>query len=91
MYNAFLAEAASAEERTAVSSTGWAFGYVGGGVLLAANLVLLSQADALGLSTAQAVRIGIASAAVWWAVFGLIGLAGLPLTVTDLITTAASR
>ncbi len=38
-YNAFLPEISSPEERDAVSSNGWALGYLGGGLLLALNLV----------------------------------------------------
>jgi UMF1 family MFS transporter len=76
-YNAFLPEIASPEQRDTVSSKGWALGYLGGGLLLALNLVLVSQASALGLSTAQAVRLSLLSAGVWWALFTLIPLTRL--------------
>jgi UMF1 family MFS transporter len=73
-YNAFLPEIALPEERDHVSSVGWALGYLGGGLLLALNLLLFAKADDLGLSTGQAVRINLASAGLWWAVFTLIPL-----------------
>lgn len=73
-YNAFLNDIASPDRRDSVSSIGYAFGYVGGGSLLAANLVLFSKAESLGLSSGQAVRISLVSAGVWWAVFTLIPL-----------------
>lgn len=76
-YNAFLPEIASPSERNAVSSKGWAMGYLGGGLLLAINLFLFSQAEKLGLSTGQAVRISLGSAGLWWAVFTLVPLATL--------------
>ncbi len=76
-YNAFLPDIASPERRNAVSSYGWALGYLGGGLLLALNLVLFSQAPALGLSVGDAVRINLASAGAWWAVFTVIPLAVL--------------
>ncbi len=76
-YNAFLPEIATAEERDAVSSRGWALGYLGGGLLLALNLWLFSAAPRLGLGIAQAVRINLASAGVWWALFTLIPLSTL--------------
>jgi UMF1 family MFS transporter len=76
-YNAFLPDIAHPEERDHVSSMGWAWGYLGGGLLLALNLLLFSKAATLGLSTGQAVRINLASAGLWWAVFTLIPLAGL--------------
>lgn len=73
-YNAFLPDLASPDRRDAVSSYGWAFGYLGGGLLLALNLALFSQAAALGLSVGHAVRINLASAGAWWALFTLIPL-----------------
>lgn len=76
-YNAFLPDIATVEERDHVSSMGWAIGYLGGGLLLALNLLLFTRADALGLSTAHAVRINLASAGLWWAIFTLIPLAGI--------------
>src|SRR5215475_14286280 len=69
IYNSFLPEIAPPEERDAVSSKGFALGYIGGGVLLALNLVLLSFAGKLGISDGMAVRICLCSAGVWWAIF----------------------
>jgi UMF1 family MFS transporter len=77
VYNAFLPEIAPASERHHVSSVGWAIGYLGGGLLLAANLVLVAQAERLGLTTGQAVRISLASAGLWWALFTLVPLLAL--------------
>jgi UMF1 family MFS transporter len=76
-YNAFLPEIASAQRRDYVSSLGWAIGYLGGGILLAANLVLVFRADALGLTTADAARVSLASAGAWWAIFTIIPLAAI--------------
>ena len=73
-YNAFLIDIARPEERDRVSSMGWALGYVGGGVLLALNLLLFAKAGDWGLGVAEAVRINLASAGVWWAVFTVIPL-----------------
>ena len=47
-YNAFLPEIAGPDERDGVSSRGWAAGYLGGGLLLALNLALFSQARRSG-------------------------------------------
>jgi MFS transporter, UMF1 family len=76
-YNAFLPEIASPERRDAVSSVGFAWGYLGGGLLLAANLFLFANASSYGLSTATAVRISLMSSGIWWAVFTLIPMATL--------------
>ncbi len=74
VYNAFLPEIAEPDERDRVSSRGWALGYLGGGLLLVANLALYSAHESLGLSAGHAVRISLLSAGVWWALFTLIPL-----------------
>ncbi len=76
-YNAFLPEISSLEKRDTVSSQGWALGYLGGGILLAVNLVLFLNAENFGVSTGHAVRISMASAGVWWAIFTIIPLLNL--------------
>ncbi|MEU8516116.1 MFS transporter [Kitasatospora sp. NPDC048722] len=75
---AYLPGLAKPDERDAVSSKGWAYGYAGGGLLLVANLALFENADALGLSSGTAVRICLASAGLWWALFTLVPLFRLP-------------
>lgn len=71
IYNSFLPEIAPEVDRDAVSSKGWGAGYIGGGTLLALNLVLYLNAARIGLSEAMAVRISLSSAGLWWAVFAL--------------------
>ena len=64
---------ADEEERDRVSSRGWAFGYAGGGLLLALNFALVTYADVPGgLDPGMAVRISMLSAALWWAGFTFI-------------------
>jgi UMF1 family MFS transporter len=77
VYNAFLPEIATPDERDSVSSRGWALGYLGGATLLAANLAFYASRHALGLSDADAVRICLLSAGVWWAVFTVVPLVRL--------------
>ncbi|MDN5854036.1 MAG: MFS transporter, partial [Actinomycetia bacterium] len=77
IYHSILIDIASPDERDAVSSRGWAFGYLGGGILLALNLVVVTGKDMLGLDTETAVRISLLSAGVWWAGFTLIPFRGL--------------
>jgi UMF1 family MFS transporter len=69
IYNSFLPEIAGPLDRDDVSSKGWGIGYLGGGLLLALNLVLYLKADAIGISEKMAVRISLCSAGAWWAVF----------------------
>lgn len=77
IYNSFLPEIAPPEQRDAVSSKGWGIGYIGGGVLLALNLLLFMSAARVGIAEALAVRINLASAGVWWAVFTIPTLLAL--------------
>ncbi|MFD3808005.1 MFS transporter [Streptomyces sp. NPDC058611] len=74
LYNAFLPQIATPDERDTVSSRGWAFGYTSGALVLVLNLVLYQGHDAFGLSEGTAVRICLASAGVWWGAFALIPL-----------------
>jgi UMF1 family MFS transporter len=77
IYNAFLPDISTPEERDTVSSTGWGIGYLGGGVLLALNLYLYSNATKFGLSEGMAVRISLCSAGLWWGLFTIPCYAGL--------------
>ncbi|GAA2120713.1 MFS transporter [Nocardioides bigeumensis] len=58
-------------DRDRVSSRGWAWGYLGGGILLAINLAVVTVLP-FGLSTESAARVSMLSAAVWWAAFTFI-------------------
>ena len=77
IYDSILCDIAPPAERDAVSSRGWALGYLGGGLLLAINLGMVSGHDALGLSTEAAVRLSLLSAGLWWAGFTVIPYLGL--------------
>ena len=77
VYDAILCEISTPEERDRVSSRGWGLGYLGGGLLLAANLAVVTFNEALGLSTAMAVRLCMLSAALWWAGFTIIPWLGI--------------
>jgi UMF1 family MFS transporter len=74
LYNSYLPQIAPPEERDAVSSRGWAFGYAAGSVVLIANLILFTAHDSFGVSESTAVRICLASAGIWWGAFTLIPL-----------------
>jgi UMF1 family MFS transporter len=77
VYDAILCEISTPDERDRVSSRGWALGYLGGGLLLAVNLAVVTLHDSLGMSTGLAVRVSLLSAAVWWAAFTLIPYRGI--------------
>src|SRR3989449_1573781 len=71
-YNAFLPEIASPDRRNAVSSNGWALGYLGGGLLLALNLALFSPAAPLGVPTGAVGRLNLPAAGAGGGAFPLI-------------------
>lgn len=69
-YNAMLLDIAEPQDYAKVSSIGWAWGYLGGGLLLAVNLVMLQYPQLLGAAKgAFTVQDCFLSAAIWWAVF----------------------
>ncbi|MEO3868177.1 MFS transporter [Nonomuraea sp. B12E4] len=74
VYDSFLPQISTPRERDDVSSRGWAIGYLGGGLLLALNLVLFLQHESLGLTESMAVRICMMSAGLWWATFTIVPL-----------------
>ncbi|MFG2677158.1 MFS transporter [Streptomyces sp. NPDC048445] len=74
LYNAYLPQISEPDERDAVSSRGWAFGYTSGALVLVLNLILYTGHDSFGLSESDAVRICLASAGVWWGAFTVVPL-----------------
>lgn len=77
VYYSVLPEIASADERDGLSARGWGFGYLGGGLALAAQLALYLGRDAVGLSEPDAVRVCFLLSGLWWAGFTLVPLARL--------------
>lgn len=77
LYNSFLPEIATEDQRDKVSSRGFALGYLGGGLLLALNFLMVGVAPSLlmpygyteGAAQGLAVRVSLLSAGVWWGVF----------------------
>jgi UMF1 family MFS transporter len=72
LYNAYLPEITTEDQRDKISSRGFAWGYMGGGLLLAVNFVLISVAPDLGISQGMAVRLSFLSAGLWWGGFSII-------------------
>ncbi|MCG3211421.1 MAG: hypothetical protein FOGNACKC_05067 [Anaerolineae bacterium] len=67
-YNAFLPDIAVPAEQDSVSSKGFAYGYIAGGIMLGLSLLLLQVMADTGL----AIRISLAGAGLWWLVFTLL-------------------
>lgn len=75
--NSFLNDIAAPEERDAVSSRGWALGYLGGGIALLLHLLWFKTA-VTGEEKSWTIRMILASTGLWWAFFTIIPLALLP-------------
>jgi MFS transporter, UMF1 family len=74
IYYSFIPEIATADERDALSTRGWAFGYLGGGVALALQLVVYLMHDTFGLTEGNAAQLAFLTSGLWWAAFTLIPL-----------------
>lgn len=71
-YDSLLPHVAKPEETDRVSAAGYAFGYLGGGILLLLNLAWILQPAAFGFAdTAAATKASFASVAIWWLLFSL--------------------
>jgi UMF1 family MFS transporter len=71
-YESLLPHLVTESELDRVSSAGYAIGYIGGGVLLAINLLMIQKPGLFGIPDAGiATRLSLASVAVWWLVFSI--------------------
>ncbi len=77
-YDALLPHIASPAEIDRVSSAGWAVGYVGGGILMVVNALMIGRPALFHLADAAiASRVAFVTVAVWWAVFTIPLLRGV--------------
>ncbi len=65
-YDALLAHVARPEDRDKVSTRGYAMGYLGGGLLLAINVMMIQL-----LPGTWGARLSFLSVAIWWAIFSI--------------------
>jgi len=72
-YDALLPHIANADEIDQVSSKGFAMGYIGGGLLLAINMVMIMFGETVfpGIDPTLMARLCFVSVAIWWLVFSL--------------------
>jgi len=82
-YNGFLNDITTEDQRDKVSSRGFAYGYLGGGLLLALNFLLVKSASRLGMDAFMAVRLSFLSAGIWWGGFALVTFAMLKTRATE--------
>jgi MFS transporter, UMF1 family len=71
-YESLLPHLVTQAELDRVSSAGYAVGYLGGGALLAINLLMIQKPALFGIPDAGiATRLSLASVALWWLVFSI--------------------
>lgn len=71
-YDALLNDVASPANREKVSARGFAMGYLGGGILLAFNLLVILKPAMFGLEDGPITsQIAFVTVGVWWLVFSL--------------------
>lgn len=71
-YESLLPFIAKPEELDKVSTAGYAIGYIGGGTLLAINILMIQQPAWFGLADAGvASRLSFVTVGVWWLLFSL--------------------
>jgi MFS transporter, UMF1 family len=70
-YNGFLPEIADEKSMNRLSGYGYAAGYFGGGLALLVVMLVLMNAQSLGLTTRAGLRIGLVIMGLWWGLFTL--------------------
>ena len=71
-YDSLLPHIASEEEVDKLSTSAYALGYLGGGILLVINLFWIVEPETFGIADTQtASRLSMLSVAIWWAIFSV--------------------
>lgn len=77
-YDALLPHVARRQQLDRVSALGYSLGYLGGGLLLLLNVIMVQKPHWFGLAgTSDAVRAAFVTVAVWWGGFALILVASV--------------
>ena len=71
-YDSLLPHIAAPDEMDRVSTSGYAIGYLGGGIVLIINLLWILMPATFGIpNTVAAIKLSFVSVAVWWLVFSI--------------------
>lgn len=78
-YDGFLPDISDSDSIDYISSLGYAAGYLGGGLVLAVNLLMVSKPGIFGISSiTRAIQLSFVTVAIWWFVFSLPAFKYLP-------------
>ena len=71
-YDSLLPFIATRNNINKISTDGYAYGYLGGGLLLAINMIMIEYPQLFFISDAQmAIRISFLTVGVWWGIFSI--------------------
>jgi len=91
-YDSLLPHIAGEGEIDLISSYGYALGYLGGGLLLGLNLVMIMKPGFFGIPDAEwGARYSFLTVGVWWALFSLPLLKNVPEPPIALIAGESSH
>jgi UMF1 family MFS transporter len=80
-YNAYLPRLAAATEVDRLSARGYAYGYIGGGLMLAIVFLLILKSELFGFADrGAATRFGFLLTSLWWLLFSIPTFRLLPRT-----------
>ena len=78
-YDSLLPHVAGEKDIDRISSYGYAFGYLGGGILLAVNLAMILKPHLFGIPDAEwGTRYSFLTVGIWWSVFSIPILKNVP-------------
>ncbi len=78
-YNSLLPHIVDKDRIDRVSALGYAYGYLGGGLLLTINLLMIMKPALFGIFSSEwGVRLSFITVAVWWALFSFPLLSNVP-------------
>lgn len=71
-YDSLLGSVALRKRLNLISSLGYSLGYLGGGILLALNILAVTKPELFGISdSSTAVKISFVSVGIWWMLFSV--------------------